>query len=498
MKKWISAAMAAVMSVTMLAGCAGGNDTKIAEEDPNTCPEDTYEINWYIMSDDQDDVHSVEEKMNEYLKDKLNVTVNMKCLSSGQYTQKLGQMINANEYFDLAFAARWCLDYVGNSRVGAFVKLDDYLDTYLKDIADEYGRDNLDYARVDGGLYALPVYKELVTQQGWIYRKDIADKYNIDMSKYNSFEELEPVLTMLKEKEPDLKYPMDWTSDETPAALYAYKNYWSDHMIFHDGTEYAGKATNPYETEGYLQACQTARDFVNKGLVRPDILTASDQLQRMKEGKTFAMLFPLKPGKAEEVFKGSAYEFAQSPVMDVRMDYLAGTGSMQAVSASSKNPARVMRFLNLLNTDKYLKNLVIHGIEGKHYNRIDENTIETIGGSGYDMHGNSWAIGNVFLDDLLTTEAPDKLTSLKAYNDEVETTELDKKITTFIPGEDDERDRVRSEINNMKGKYTKQIEMGAVDPEPVIKEMNENLEKLGFSDYLKSIQEEFDAYLKEN
>ena len=35
------------------------------------------------------------------------------------------------------------LDYVENSRKGAFVQLDDYLDTYLKGIADEYGRDRL-------------------------------------------------------------------------------------------------------------------------------------------------------------------------------------------------------------------------------------------------------------------------------------------------------------------------------------------------------------------
>ena len=28
---------------------------------------------------------------------------------------------------------------------------------------------------------ALPVYKEMASQYGWIYRKDIADKYGIDM-----------------------------------------------------------------------------------------------------------------------------------------------------------------------------------------------------------------------------------------------------------------------------------------------------------------------------
>ena len=174
----------------------------------------------------------------------------------------------------------------------------------------------------------------------------------------------------------------------------------------HEGKENEGKTENIYASDGYKKACETARDFYNKGYVRPDVLTATDQLQRMKEGKTFVMMYPLKPGKVQELFKNSGYEFAQAEITEPHRDYLAGTGSMQAISASSKNPARVMRFLNLLNTDRTLKNLVIHGIEGKHYNRVDDKTIEIIPGSGYEMHENSWTIGNVFLDDLLTTGGP--------------------------------------------------------------------------------------------
>ncbi len=498
MKKLLAGSMAMVMSMSLLVGCGTKKTAdKIAEEDPNTCPSDTYEINWYLMADPQSDVHSVEEKINEYLKDKLNVTVKINCLSSGQYAQKLGAMINANEYFDLCFAARWMLDYVENSRKGAFVQLDDYLDTYLKGIADEYGRDNLEYAKVDGKLCALPVYKEMATQLGWMYRKDIADKYGIDMTKYKTFEELEPVLKMIKEKEPDIKYPIDFAADTNPAQLYQEQNILIDTFLMHEGKENEGKAENIYASDGYKKACETARDFYNKGYVRPDVLTATDQLQRMKEGKTFVMMYPLKPGKVQELFKNSGYEFAQAEITEPHRDYLAGTGSMQAISASSKNPARVMRFLNLLNTDRTLKNLVIHGIEGKHYNRVDDKTIEIIPGSGYEMHENSWTIGNVFLDDLLTTEAPDKLTALKAFNDRAKNGELEDKILTFCPPENDERDRKRTEINSTTDKYLKQVTQGAVDPGPALDEMNGKLNSLGMDDYLKELQNEFDSYCKQ-
>lgn len=494
-RRLFAGALAAVMSVGVLAGCGADKESaKVNEEDPNTCPSEPYEINWYLQADPQDDVHSVEEKINEYLKDKLNVTVKINCLSGGQYTQKLGAMINANEYFDLCFAARWCLDYVGNSRKGAFVQLDDYLDTYLKDIANEYGKENLEYAKIDGKLCALPVYKEMVQQWGWVYRKDIADKYNIDMSKYKSFEELEPVIKMLKEKEPDLKYPLDWSSDTAPGPLATVDMVQSDTYLAKEGTPNAGKCINYFATDEYKKACETARDFYNKGYVRPDVLTATDQLQRMKEGKTFCMLYALKPGKAKEMFKDSAYEFDQAEVSKAQVDYLAGTGSMQAISASSKNPVRVMRFLNLLNTDRYLKNLVIHGIEGKHYNRIDDKTVEPIKGSGYDLYSSSWMIGNVFIDDLLPTEDPDKLTKLKEFNDSVKPGELDKDILTFCMPENNKRDILKTNINTAASKYKKQLAVGAVDTEPTLSNMLSELEKVGLNDYLTEIEKEFNEY----
>lgn len=487
MKKIISLVMVLAMLVGVLAGCGGGSSDVSLTEDPNVCPEDAYEINWYLMADPQTDVHSVEEKVNEYLKDKINATVKITCLSSAQYKQKMGTMINANEYFDLCFVSRWMLDYVNNSRSGAFCALNDYFDTYLKDIISEYSQEVIDCSSVDGTLYALPVNKEMATQYGWVYRKDLADKYGIDMTQYKSFEELEPVLKLIKENEPDIKYPMDWSSDTAPERLYVYEKF-----IYKDGTYPDDHTVNVYETPKFKKACETARDFYEKGYVRPDVLTATDMLQRMQSGKTFVILQSLKPGKAKELFKESAYEFEQAEVTEPIIDYLAGTGSMQAISSTSKNPARVARFLNLLNTDPYLKNLIVHGIEGKHYKKIDENTVEPIPNSGYDLYSVSWAIGNVFLDYLTPSEEPDKLARLKEFNDSAKTAKVNK----FILPENDERDRKLSEISKVAAKYKNQLIMGVVDPDTTLPEFISALDDVGIDDMLEEIQTEYEAYLK--
>ncbi|MBE5039159.1 ABC transporter substrate-binding protein [Ructibacterium gallinarum] len=487
MKKWLSFLLAAVLAALCLAGCGGNQNSAVVEEDMNQCPEDSYEINWYLMAEPQSDVHSIEAALNDYLKDKINVTVKINCLSSAQYGQKMNTMINANEYFDLCFAARWMLDYVNNARAGAFVALDDYLDSYLKDTAAGYNEGILDCSRVDGTLYALPVNKEMATQYGWIYRKDIADKYNIDMSQYKSFEDLEPVLAMIKENEPEMNYPIDWSIDTAPFTLYQSENF-----IFKDGTYPDDTVMNIFGTPEFKQACETARDFYEKGYVRSDVLTATDQLQRMKEGKTFVMLQPIKPGKVQELFKDSTYQFAQTGVTQPMIDYLAGTGSMQAISATSKNPVRVARFLNILNTDPYVKNLVIHGIEGKHYTKIDEKTVEPIENSGYDLYADSWTIGNVFLDYLTTAEEPDKLEQLKQFNAEAK----DSRVNKFLLEANDDVEQRQAEISNVIDKYKKQLVVGAVDPETTIPEFLEQLDVVGVQEQIQYNQEQYDAYLK--
>lgn len=489
MKKIFAMVLMLVMVCGVLAGC-GGN--KVAQmEDPNTVPEESYEIQWYLMTDAQKDVKSVEKALNAYLKDKINATVKINCLPSAQYTKKLGTMINAGEYFDLAFVARWALDYIGNSRSGAYFDLTDHLDTYLKDMTETIGKDTLRYSYVDGRLYGMPVYKEMATQYGWIYRKDIAEKYNIDMTQYKSFEELEPVLKMIKEKEPDMKYPIDWAEGSSdPSVLIQTESY-----IFKDGS-YDNKPVNIYATEEFKAAVTVARDFYNKGYVRPDVMTSTDQIARMNEGKTFVMLQPIKPGKVQELFPDSAYEFAQAEVTEPMIDYLAGTGSMQAISSTSKNPARVMRFLNLLNTDPYVKNLVIHGVEGKHYTKVDEKTVQPIAGSGYDLYTNSWAIGNVFLDYLLPTEDPQKLELLKAYNDRA----VDSPVNTFMPAAvtDPDLKQKKLEISNTVSNYKKQLILGAVDVEPTLTEFLEMLEKAGIEDVIKNVEAEYTEFMKAN
>jgi len=82
MKKFFAVLLVLVMFCSTLVSCGGKTNTAGQMEEPNKIPGDTYEIQWYLMCDAQNDVASVEEALNDYLKDKINATVKINCLPS--------------------------------------------------------------------------------------------------------------------------------------------------------------------------------------------------------------------------------------------------------------------------------------------------------------------------------------------------------------------------------------------------------------------------------
>lgn len=482
--------LALAMLGSVLTGCGNKNNTSAKLENVDEYPADKYEIQWYLpIEETPADLASVETELNKYLTEKINATVKINCMSSGQYKEKLGMMINTGEYFDMCFVANWMLDYTNNARKNVFFDLTDHLDTYLKDATEEISKENLEFVKVDGRLKAFPVYKELTTQTGWVYRKDIADKYNIDMSQYKNYEDFLPVAEMLKEKESSLDYVVDWSTYGTPYDVTCSLTYGLDVT----GAFEPNKVINIYKTDAFKNAIKTAREYYDKGLVRSDVLTATDANAKMAAGKTFAQYMDTKPGKAQELFGDSKYEFAEVITSGVYFDHMAGKGAMQAISATSKNPARVMKFMNLLNSDPYVKNLVIHGIEGKHYTKVDEKTVKPIANSGYSLYDSTWEIGNIFLDYLTVSDAPDKHENIKKLNNIA----IRNPVQTFIPSEvKGEIKQISTDCDAAISKYQKQLVTGAVTIEPTYTDFINTLDKCKYDTYLNWLQEEYDKYLK--
>lgn len=490
-RRMITCFMLVVLVLTFV-GCGKSDQTGFFDETIEEAMEKPYEINWYFYATPQDDVELVEEKINEYIKDKINATVKINILESSQYSNQLSSMIQSAEYFDMCFVADWMLKYTESAEMGAFIPLDNYFEEYMPKTYELSDKDAIECSKVNGELYALPIIKENAECYGWIYRKDIADKYNIDMSKYKTFEELEPILEMIKAKEPSIEYPIDWDADSSPAGGILQQRVITANEIGLP-TDTDRKIVHLFETEESREAFRTAHRFYKKGLVKEDILTSFAELNtRMRNGKTFCHMAKLKPGKADELYRNSDYEFAQVEITKPRKGSKFGTGSMVAVSATSKNPARVMRFIELLNTDEYLNNLVVYGIEGKHYKKADDGRVELIPDSGYTLSGGQWKLSNIYLTYPTTQEKIDKNKILKEFDNNAE-------LSSFT-GFSFLTENVQLEIAScatVDKQYRNQLMLGAIDPDSIYDKYMKEMKKAGVDKIIKEAQKQLDEFLSD-
>ena len=490
MRKWVATLMCIVMLCGVLAGCGGKQNMAVNMEDPNTVPEDSYEINWYMAGPTLRDVTSVENAINAYLKDKINATVKIHRLENAQYSEKLSNMIQVGEYFDICFATNWMLNYEVNAENGAFVALDDLFNTYLPKSYEMLDPTVLDCVKVNDKVYALPVIKESVDCLGWVYRKDLADKYNIDMSKIKSYDELEPVALMIKENEPDIKYPIDWAVDTCPSALSDMSIIQGVNLGYVRGDD-SFTIVNRLERPEMIKEFEKARRFYKEGLIKEDILTnSSDYIQRLKNGQAFCALMGVKPGKVEEILPNANYEFAQVYVEEPTRPINAGISSMNAISATSKNPARVARFLELLNTDEYLSNLVIFGIEGKHYEKLSDNMVRQIPDSGYSLAESRWMLGNAFQGYLVEGDDPEKNEKLKEFDKNAKPNPLSgfRFVTESVQAEIAACAAVEIQYNN-------QVTLGAMEPGPVVEKYLADLKAAGIDTIKEELQRQVTEYM---
>ena len=418
-KKILCFATAIAAALTMVSGCGKEQPKETAD---NTS--ETYEIEWYFPGSMGSDMEMVNEKANEYLKDKLNVTLKLNPLDWGVYASKTSNQINSGEKMDLVWTdISKYPDYV-NQQIT--VQIDGLMDEYAPKTKEMLGEDFLKGAKIDHKLYAIPANKEKAHAAAIIYRKDIADKYGFDMSTVHSIEDMFPYFDILKEKEPKMTCFGANQSGSTPDSVMndgtMFYNIGGDSLAMFSNQE-DGKIVCKYETERYKKSVELAALMHDKGYMDPDIAVKDNFNELKANGDVFCWGGIYHPTKLEELNKAYDYELGIVQLTDVSADATDVMGSLLFIPYTCKNPVRVMKFVELFNTDPYLNNLINFGIEGVHYEKTGENTIKMLDKSAdYDFIGNQWEMGNTMINYILDGYDVNRYKKLEKFNNEIKYT----------------------------------------------------------------------------
>lgn len=507
-KKFVSTFLTlGLLSTTVLAACGSGNSDKgAASSSPSSpaasgaasaAPADLkpVDLTWYFAGNPQADVASVEAEMNKILKEKLNVTLHLKAIDWGNFDQKM-QLVNASgEEYDLAFTSSWANNYFVNVSKGAFVPLDDLLPQYAPNIMSTIPEVGWEAVKVNGKIYSVPNYQIWAMTNGLAIQKEIADKYGFDPSTVKKYEDLEPLLEAVKTNHPELvPYENDKSGKFGNSTVhYGFETISGGVGVIRIADE-SLQVVNMYETDEYKSLLKLMRDWYQKGYFRKDAATLADTSGDRKAGKPVVVNEGnVKPGGEAEM----AVALGGREVVNVKLSepYLLTTSiiaTLTGISKTSKNPERALMFLDLLYSDKELFNLLAHGIEGKHYTKLDEHTVEPITEGGYNPNSD-WEFGNQFNSFYRKGQQPGTWEETIKINETAKASPL--LGFSFDPTP------VKTEIaqvSTVTTQYVPLLETGSVDPEQGLAEMLKKLKAAGADKIVAEQQKQIDAWKQAN
>lgn len=502
-KKVLTLIMGLVLTVGALTACgnkngaptgvnsSGGAETSeenSKDTDASTGKkEEPVELKWYIRFDDQADTAKVNEELNKLLLEKINCTVEISNIPGGTYNDKMQVILGGREECDVVFAGAGFADFWGNTTRGAFLPLNDLLDKYGKETYNNIPESLWNGVKVNGDIYGVINYQIEAKEAGFYVPTEILNKYNFDLSTVKKLEDIEPLLEQVHKDDPTIIPIMVNEVDLLPLMGYDEIGTQNSPGAVAIGDD-SLTVVNQYETEGWQNYVKLIRKWYEAGYIAADAATMDSGNDLIKAGKVAVFLNNMKPGGEEEQEILWGRDLTVQKIMDGRVLPSAVSATLQCISSTNKHPEKAMEFINLLNTDKDVYNLVCFGIEGVHYNKVGDNRIELVENSGYQPN-KAWAMGNQFNAYLQSTQSDTVWEDTMALNENSSVSEL----LGFVFDQEAVKSQV-AQCQSVIDQYFRSIVRGTVDPDTYIPEFLEKLKLAGVDDIIAEKQAQLNTW----
>lgn len=443
------------------------------------------------------DVHRVEDALNEVLREKINCEIELLIIQSASYKQQMTLMLSGDEQLDIMFAMS---NMIPSAVSGEQLRdLQPLIDEYGQGIKDALGESLLSCGYFSNTLYCLPVQTEGALGMGYYtMRKDLVDKYNINVDEIKSYEDLTEVFQIIKDNEPDMTVVGPGSAG---SSFMQYNCSWDKLGDYFGVLDKCGQedltVTNLFETDNYKYFLKVMREWYEKGFISADVTNSTESSgAQMKAGTLFAYANANKPGIDAQEQQITGCEVVGCQVLDSIT--VTNNNGQWCIPENSAHPEKAMQFLNLLYTDPEIINLVVYGIEGEDYVVRDDGRIGYPDGLdattvGYSMASMLWSFGNQFNAHVWETNAPDLWDQTKAWSE----TGLKSKAYGFVfdptPVANEE-----AAVQNVYDQYRMSLECGVVDPESTLDEMNKKMYDAGLQKIMDEKQEQLNAWAEAN
>ncbi|QHW34856.1 extracellular solute-binding protein [Paenibacillus rhizovicinus] len=370
-----------------------------AERNPQ---EQEVTLSFYFGGDKKSATDEVWSNVSEYVKSRgLNVNFAIHYIPWPDYSGKLLAMAASGDNWDLNFDSDNSFQQMAAR--GSYLALNDLLPKYAPHLYAMYrDKNTLASATVDGAIVGMPwnVKMNQRVYAGW--REDLADEAGIVRApgSVRTIGDVDALLHDLKKAYPNAKL-----SRTSALPLYVVRDEWVD-LGFHGLGFYMNDpnlTVRAIEQQPFYEeaAVMSKRWYDDQILNRDVLLDTESAADQWRNGK---MLFTITSHEwayaADPGFVDASYKQQMSLIYpDKKFVNRSSIANVLAINRNSDHADRVLRFLDMLETDRRLYDLVIYGIEGKTY-VLNGNTALYPGDmrfstSNYMDWGGQWAFWNL-------------------------------------------------------------------------------------------------------
>ncbi|TLS49260.1 extracellular solute-binding protein [Paenibacillus antri] len=483
---------ASALAIVGLAGCSADNNNNAASGSPAASSESSAPASnagevptlvwWTIGGQVPANYDKAIEKINEYTAEKIGVKIDLRVAGWGEWDTKINTIVNSGEPFDIMFTNNG--KYSQQVNMGAFADITDLVRSTTPDLYDYIPQMVWDGTKIGGKTYAVPTYKDSSLTQYWVFDDALVQKYNIDLGGIKTLQDLDKPFRDIKAGEGKSFYPLSLTQGE---GINGFFNDYDDMTL---GFQPIGVKTDDasrtvvsvLEQPEMMEKLKLLHQWYKDGIINPDAPTKIEA-------------DPYRPFFAAQAFPGAEVNWQISAgiekydmVQILGPIYTTSTiqGSMNAISANSKYKEEALKYLELVNTDSKLRNMLAYGEEGVDFDYVSDNVVE--------RKTDSWPLAaytqGTFFNMAVTKGAPeDQWEQVRKLNEAA--------YSSSILGFALDISELGTEVANVKAvwnKYSYELITGASDPEKVVPQIVEELKKAGMDKIMQAAQDQINAY----
>ncbi len=492
-KSWMVGMVSAAVAAGVMSGCqeADGHSGSGKDEEP-------YTMTMVIAGTRQRGEARVEEKINEILLRELNMKLDLVILPWESRNRELQLMLTGDEKIDCFYTGY--ADAIQYMKKGQIVDLSGLVRDYGANLKRIFREEDLEGISVDGFVFGVPAHCEGVSVPAVFMRKDLVEKYHIDVTKVHSPRDLEPIFALVQAGEPDMT--MLFSNGSVNGPLYrlgsaAYDPLGDGIGVLMDPAD-STEVVNLYETPWYRDTAGMLYEWYKKGYLSREAATENRGWDaELRTGTVFSMITGDHPGILSELESSTGYEFVAVDFarQGIRRSNYYGD-IIYCIAQNSENPAKAMQCLDFIYGSEEIMNLLNWGVEGTDYVFTDEENGLITFPDGVDAYtvdyslNLAWELPNQYLSYLWEGSDPG------VYEEMGEANRRGAASRAFGFLFDSTGLEVQeAAVAAVCDRYAPSISSGAVDPEAYLPRFVEELKQAGVDDIIKAKQEQLDAWL---